>query len=387
MTFNSSELLEQIGELPEDWHGCGSVSHKVLQAIADHAQETAPIYHSVETGAGKTTLLFSQLSQSHLVFAVDAGMSITRVRESPLLNGQHVTFLEGPSQRTLPRYEFTHKVQIALIDGPHGYPFPDIEYYYFYQLIETGGLLLIDDINIPTIGRMFEIIKVDDMFDLIDIVDNTAFFKRSVNPMFPPEEDGWWLQGFNREHYNRTFGGFRLTKLALRKTYEFKVGGSGLPLLKSGFSLPESQLVWTNGPKAVMAFEMPQFKNDLELSVTAYPFAPPTLGDDQSCEVYLNDNRIATWRLIGLPVWRRQFRKLWPNNKPFTAIIHENLVRPGEIFQLSFKFNKLTSPKQVGHSGDSRLLGLAFERLSLGPASSDPRMKSMGSFLKNMLRR
>ncbi len=237
------------------------------------------------------------------------------------------------------------------------------------------------------LDRLGEIIKADDMFDPIDDVDNTDLFKRSENPMFPPEEDGWWLQGFNREHYNRTFGGFQLTKLELSKIYQFKVGGSGLPLLKSGFSLPESQLVWTNGSEAVMAFEMPQANNNLELSVTAYPFAPATLGDDQLCEVYLNDSRIATWTLISLPIWRRQFRKLWPNNKPFTAIIRENIFRPGEIVKLSFNFNKLTSPKQVGHSGDSRLLGLAFERLSIGPARSVLKMKSMGRLLKNMLRR
>jgi len=61
----------------------------------------------------------------------------------------------------LPKYNFQAKVQIALIDRPHGYPFPDLEYFYFYPLIETGGLLLVDDIKIPTISRMFEIIASD----------------------------------------------------------------------------------------------------------------------------------------------------------------------------------------------------------------------------------
>ncbi len=369
MNENSSQLIEQIAQLPEDWHAAGTVSHSVLKAIADHAGEIAPIYHSVETGSGKTTLLFSQLSRSHLVFAVDAGMSITKVRDSSLFNGQHVTFIEGPSQRTLPKYEFTNPFQIALIDGPHAYPFPDLEYYYFYPLIAPGGLLLIDDINIPSIARMLEIIKVDDMFHLIDVVDNMAFLKRSESPLFSPEGDGWWLQGYNRECYDKMLKGtpseFQLTRLELGKPYEFKVGGSGLPLLKSGFSTPESEHVWTDGPEAVIIFEMPKFISDLKLFLTAHPFAPETLGDDQKVEVYLNDNRIATWMLTGLPRWKRAFGKILPNSESSEAIIQQNLVRPGEIVKLSFKFNKLTSPQQIGHSDDSRLLGLAFQSLLL----------------------
>lgn len=113
-----------------------------------------------------------------------------------------VTFVEGPTQVTLPQYQFTENVQIALIDGPHGYPFPDLEYYYFYPLIEAGGLLLVDDIKIPSIKRMFEIISADEMFDLVEIVDdNLAIFKRTEAPLINPEGDEWWLQGYNKGYF------------------------------------------------------------------------------------------------------------------------------------------------------------------------------------------
>ena len=78
-----------------------------------------------------------------------------------------VEFIEGPTQKTLPQYNFSHKVQIALIDGAHGYPFPDMDYYYFYPIIETGGLLLVDDLQIPSIRRMFEIIKEEDILQKV----------------------------------------------------------------------------------------------------------------------------------------------------------------------------------------------------------------------------
>ena len=203
--YADRDLLDLIGKiqaLPNHWHGVGSVSPNVLRAIARHAQRIGRIFNSVETGSGKTTLLFSHLSAQHLVFAIDEGDSISKVRTSPLFNAQNVTFIEGLTQVTLPKYSFERKVQIALIDGPHGYPFPDLEYFYLYPVLESGGLLLIDDIKIPTIRRMFEIIKADDMFELLELVDsNTAFFRRTEAPSVSLTSSSWWQQGYNRAYY------------------------------------------------------------------------------------------------------------------------------------------------------------------------------------------
>jgi Methyltransferase domain len=198
-----AELIDKIAELPPDWHGAGTVGRAVLRAIVEHAASVGTIHHSVETGSGLTTLLFSHLSENHHVFALDMHDSVSRVRSSPLFKSENVTYVEGPTQVTLPRYILPPGIQIALIDGPHGYPFPDMEYFYFYPLIETGALLLVDDIQIPSVGRMFEILKADDMFELVDIVnDNMAFFRRTKAPLVDPYGDGWWLQGYNRAHYN-----------------------------------------------------------------------------------------------------------------------------------------------------------------------------------------
>jgi hypothetical protein len=174
----------------------------VLRALVTHASAVGPIEHSVETGSGKTTLLFSHLSANHVVFAVDAGQSITQVRNSPLFEPRTTQFVEGPTQRTLPQHRFSYQHQIVFIDGPHGYPFPDLEYYYLYPTLAKGGLLVLDDIRIPTIARMFDIVKADEMFDVIEVVGgNTAFARRTDAAMIDPESDSWWLQGYNRSYY------------------------------------------------------------------------------------------------------------------------------------------------------------------------------------------
>jgi hypothetical protein len=196
-----AQVLDQISQLPVDWHLAGTVDPSVLQAIAKYTNETK-ISHSVETGSGKTTVLFSHISLDHKVFAVDAGnKSIDAVRSHPLFNSKVVEFIEGPTQKTLPQYQFDHKIQVALIDGPHGYPFPDLEYYYLYPHIAEGGLLIVDDIHIATIRNLFNFLKEDAMFELLEVVQQTAFFRRTAEELFSPIEDGWWLQNYNKVRF------------------------------------------------------------------------------------------------------------------------------------------------------------------------------------------
>jgi len=198
-------LIADIGRLPEDWHKAGSVSTRVLGAIARRAVDRR-IEHSLETGSGKTTLLLSHLSADHTVFAIehygdeDTG-SITNVRKSRLFNAATVTFVEGPTQTTLPRHAFRHRLQLAMIDGPHGYPFPELEYYHIYPHLDEDALLIVDDIHIPTIHNLFAFLREDEMFELLEVVDNAAFFRRTAMPTFSPVLDGWWLQAYNKKRF------------------------------------------------------------------------------------------------------------------------------------------------------------------------------------------
>ena len=194
------EIVQKIIELPENFHIAGSVPGIVLRGIVKHCGTS--IANSIETGSGRTTLLFSHLSKSHKVFAVEwNNKSITSVRNSELLNKKSLEFIEGPTQLTLRRYKFKNKLQAVLLDGPHGYPFPDIEYYCVYPHIENEGILIVDDIHIPTVNNLFSFLREDDMWDLMEVIHNTAFFKRTNAPLFNPYGDGWQLQEYNSRRF------------------------------------------------------------------------------------------------------------------------------------------------------------------------------------------
>lgn len=199
------QLVAEIGKLPRDWHTSGSVGEDVLQAIVTHTAGD-PVLHSLETGSGKTTLLLSHLSEDHKVFALEfygehSTGSVSKAFASTLFRKETVELIEGPTQLTLPRYEFKHKLQLAILDGPHGYPFPDLEYFYIYPQLQENALLIVDDIHIPTIRHLFEFLQEDEMFTLLEVVSKSAFFRRTAAPVFPTTLDGWWLQNYNKKRF------------------------------------------------------------------------------------------------------------------------------------------------------------------------------------------
>lgn len=193
------DALAAICALPNDWHGAGTVSNRVLEAIARYCE--GGLSHSVETGTGRTTLLISHLSRDHTVFAKQDrgdGDSFDRVHASPLFVPDAVRFVEGPTQITVPRHEFTDQLDFAMLDGPHGFPFPFVEYCYIYPHVAPNGLLIVDDIQIRSIKVMLDIIREDSMWNLVEVVGQTAFLRRTDAPTLDPLGDGWWLQGYNR---------------------------------------------------------------------------------------------------------------------------------------------------------------------------------------------
>jgi hypothetical protein len=158
---------------------------------------------TAETGCGKSTILFSNISRHHFVFALDdrnqkENSSVLFYEDCPVTKNEVVKTFFGPTQETLLGFKHEGLYDAVLIDGPHGWPFPEFEYMMFYPYIKQGGYLILDDVNIPTIGKMADILTEDEMWELIEIVHGTGIFKRTNVQTFDSKGDGWWLQTYNR---------------------------------------------------------------------------------------------------------------------------------------------------------------------------------------------
>jgi len=203
--FRADSLTARIYEYERSLsdHRSGTLDAHVLRAMEELAPSS--IEWSMETGCGKSTILLSNLSARHVVFAYDdrnhANSSVHYYANCPIFKAEATTLVAGATQLTLPRFEFSQPIDFALLDGPHGYPFPELEYYYVYPHLRTGAVLVVDDIHIPTIHRLYSFLAEDEMFELLHVERTTAFFRRTEAPTFSPLGDGWELQAYNRRRF------------------------------------------------------------------------------------------------------------------------------------------------------------------------------------------
>jgi hypothetical protein len=197
----SARIHEYDKSLPP--HRSGTVETPVLIALERLAPSS--INWSMETGCGKTTILLSNLSTRHYVFAYDdraeSESSVAYYEQSPLFRPDRTATVFGATQLTLPSFRFVEPIDLALLDGPHAYPFPELEYYYVYPHLRPGALLVVDDIHIPTIHRLHTFLADDEMFTLVHVERTTSFFVRTDAPAFYPLGDGWEFQQFNKTRF------------------------------------------------------------------------------------------------------------------------------------------------------------------------------------------
>ena len=240
-------------------HRAGTLTSGPLRAIECYLRSHfggRPI-RTVETGCGASTILFSHYAQRHLAFCYDdraeENSSVDFAASFPGFDADRVEWIFGPTQQTILRRPLDEEVDLVLIDGPHGYPFPELEYFAFYPWLKAEGVLILDDIHIPTIRHLFEFLREDDMFYPHQVVGTTAFLVRSNAPALSREGDDWWLQRYNVQRFPVDPGDGGSPKLRLPFSISYE-GGRLAQLgnaFQRGFVLVDGQPT-TEGDLAMM---------------------------------------------------------------------------------------------------------------------------------------
>ena len=183
-------------------HRWGTMWRAQLDALEEEYRSPGV---SIETGCGASTILLSRLSRKHTAFCYDdrgrENSSVDFVRQAPMFEPARVEFGFGPTQLTLRTFEFREKLDFALLDGPHAFPFPELEYYFIYPHLKSGAILAVDDVHIPTLFNLYRFLREDDMFAFVRKVENIAIFRRTESPTFDPLGEAWEIQGYNRRRF------------------------------------------------------------------------------------------------------------------------------------------------------------------------------------------
>ncbi len=175
-----------------------------------------PFRSSAETGCGGSTIVLSHASGRHTAFSIEGkDRTITELRQLGDFRNENVRFVEGETKDTLPGYRFDGELDLVVLDGPHAYPLPQIEFVYLFPAIRLGGWLVIDDIQIPSVYELFRFLrKESSVVVLEEVAVRTAFFRRVSAPDRGP--DGWALQGMNQHSILRYSWRDRLRDLLRR---------------------------------------------------------------------------------------------------------------------------------------------------------------------------
>jgi precorrin-6B methylase 2 len=187
--MHDANLVARAGQ----FHPWDAMAPGALSAIL----KRGPFRSSIETGCGGSTIVLSHASNRHTAFAIDGqDRTITELRTRSDLRAENVIFVEGETKDTVPRYQFEGEVDLVLLDGPHAYPLPQLEFAYLFPRIKTGGWLVVDDIQIPSVYELFRFLRKESSVVLEEVAIRTAFFRRVRAIEHGP--DGWALQGMNR---------------------------------------------------------------------------------------------------------------------------------------------------------------------------------------------
>jgi FkbM family methyltransferase len=200
---------------------------------------------TVETGCGASTIMFARYAEQHTAYCTDdresSNSNVLYAQGFPGFHRERVNWIYGPPQRTIFARPLERPVDVLLIDGPHGYPFPELEYFGLYSCLQPGSILIVDDIHIPTINNFYQFLLQDDSFRPHGLVVTTAYFQRTDTPPFNMEADDWWLQRYNAQHFpirqvNYDDAGVRLP---ITLVFDRHVA-SRAPALTRGFSVLDS---------------------------------------------------------------------------------------------------------------------------------------------------
>ncbi|MFZ4121766.1 MAG: class I SAM-dependent methyltransferase [Caulobacterales bacterium] len=146
-----SEHLHSDGQA--DW----DISQEVLNTLRSSLK---PGSVTLETGAGRSTVTFAELGCIHhcVTPSHDEAARIKAHCQAAGISTENLHFHFGFSQDVLPRLEIP-PLDLALIDGGHGFPIPAIDWQYIAPRLRVGGLMLIDDVDLWTGAMIVDFLK------------------------------------------------------------------------------------------------------------------------------------------------------------------------------------------------------------------------------------
>lgn len=163
----------------------------------------SPALRTLEVGVGVSTVVFAAHGTDHRAIspALDEFEAVQSWCADHEVDTARIEFLEGLSDSVLPG--LTRQVDLALIDGAHAFPLPVVDFHFVRRLVKVGGVLVLDDLPIPSMGVVYEFLRGEPNWTQLGLADHRAAAFRRTAP--DPAGDPWGDQAFNRSYPDYSF--------------------------------------------------------------------------------------------------------------------------------------------------------------------------------------
>lgn len=152
---------------------------------------------TLETGSGASTMVFAAAGTSHVAVTPNAEEE-ARVRDACRRLGvtsEQVTFEIGYSHEVLPRLP-EQPLDLALLDGAHGFPYPILDWWHVASRLAIGGRVLLDDAYMPPVTAVVDHARSSRAWEVERAVGYRTVVLRKLADELPPFDwDGTRLGG------------------------------------------------------------------------------------------------------------------------------------------------------------------------------------------------
>ncbi len=145
----------------------------MARGLPDHAV-------TLETGLGVSTVLFARWGCEHtcVVSSEAEVQELTSYCADRSVDTSNVRLEIGLSQDVLPALDVT-EIDLVLIDGGHGFPTPIIDWFYGCRHLRVGGLVVVDDMQLPAVSDFLgRYLELDPSWEMVGREPKWAAFKR-----------------------------------------------------------------------------------------------------------------------------------------------------------------------------------------------------------------
>jgi predicted O-methyltransferase YrrM len=152
----------------------------------------------IETGCGNSTIFFLFHNPSRLI-SIDPWQEvydrILAYCEKQQIDRSPLDILVVKSETVLPKLaeQEPSSFDVALIDGNHGWPGVMVDFCYMLTLLKPGGFLIVDDINLYSIGELTRLLEEQPEFSMQLDLRKTRIYRKEFNEVSMPE---WFAQPY-----------------------------------------------------------------------------------------------------------------------------------------------------------------------------------------------